>query len=80
MSRIHLSKAHVTAVEEQYILNAISSGWVAPLGPDVDAFESEIAARAGVSHGLALASGTAALHLALLGLGAGPGTRALDME
>jgi dTDP-4-amino-4,6-dideoxygalactose transaminase len=74
MSRIHLSKADVTEVEEQYILDAIRSGWVAPLGPDVDAFESEIAARAGVSHALALASGTAALHLSLLELGAGPGT------
>ena len=77
MSRIHLSKADVTDVEEQYILNAIRSGWVAPLGPDVDAFEAEIAARAGVSHALALASGTAALHLGLLGLGAGPGTAVL---
>lgn len=74
MSRIHLSKADVTHVEEQYILAAIRSGWVAPLGPDVDAFESEIAARTGVSHALALASGTAALHLGLLELGAGPGS------
>ena len=74
MSRIHLSKANVTEVEEQYILDAIRSGWVAPLGPDVDAFEAEMASRAGVSHALALASGTAALHLGLLGLGAGPGT------
>jgi dTDP-4-amino-4,6-dideoxygalactose transaminase len=74
MSRIHLSKADVTEVEEQYILDAIRSGWVAPLGPDVDAFEAEMAARAGVSHALALASGTAGLHLGLLGLGAGPGT------
>jgi dTDP-4-amino-4,6-dideoxygalactose transaminase len=74
MSRIHLSKADVTQVEEHYILDAIRSGWVAPLGPDVDAFEAEIATRAGVSHALALASGTAALHLGLLGLGAGPGT------
>jgi dTDP-4-amino-4,6-dideoxygalactose transaminase len=74
MSRIHLSKADVTEVEESYILDAIRSGWVAPLGPDVDAFEAEIAARAGVSHALALASGTAALHLGLLGLGAEPGT------
>jgi dTDP-4-amino-4,6-dideoxygalactose transaminase len=74
MSRIHLSKADVTAVEEQYILDAIRSGWVAPLGPDVDAFEAEIATRTGVSHALALASGTAALHLGLLELGAGPGT------
>jgi dTDP-4-amino-4,6-dideoxygalactose transaminase len=74
MSLIHLSKADVTEVEEHYILDAVRSGWVAPLGPHVDAFEAEIAARAGVSHSLALASGTAALHLGLLELGAGPGT------
>jgi dTDP-4-amino-4,6-dideoxygalactose transaminase len=74
MSRIHLSKADVTEVEEHYILDAIRSGWVAPMGPHVDAFEAEMAARSGVSHALALASGTAALHLGLLGLGAGPGT------
>jgi len=74
MSRIFLSKADVTEVEEEYILDAVRSGWVAPLGPAVDAFEAEMAARAGVSHALALASGTAALHLGLLGLGAGPGT------
>jgi dTDP-4-amino-4,6-dideoxygalactose transaminase len=74
MSRIHLSKADTTEVEEHYILNAVRSGWVAPLGPDVDAFGAEMAARAGVSHALALASGTAALHLGLLGLGARLGT------
>jgi dTDP-4-amino-4,6-dideoxygalactose transaminase len=74
MSRIHLSKADVTEVEERYILDAIRSGWVAPLGPDVDAFEAEMAAKADVMHALAVASGTAALHLGLLGLGAGPST------
>ena len=74
MERIHLSKADITEVEEHYILDAMRSGWVAPLGPHVDAFEAEMAARAGVSRALALASGTAALHLGLLGLGAGPGT------
>src|ERR1035437_5943131 len=74
MSRILLSKADVTEVEERYVLDAVRSGWVAPLGPDVDAFEAEIAQRGGVSHALALASGTAALHLGLLELGAGPGT------
>ena len=52
MSRIHLSKADITEVEEHYILDAVRSGWVAPLGPHVDAFEAEIAARAGVSHSL----------------------------
>jgi dTDP-4-amino-4,6-dideoxygalactose transaminase len=72
MTRIHLSRADVSHVEEKYILDALRSGWVAPLGPDVDAFEAEMAACAGVSHALALASGTAALHLGLLGLGAGP--------
>jgi len=74
MSRIHLSKADVTEVEEHYLLDAVRSGWVAPLGPHVDAFEAEIAARVGVTHALALASGTSALHLGLLELGAGPGT------
>ncbi|MDQ1537570.1 MAG: hypothetical protein QOE58_1963 [Actinomycetota bacterium] len=74
MSRIHLSKADVTELEEEYVLDAIRSGWVAPAGPDIDAFEAEMAARGGVSHALALSSGTAALHLGLLELGAGPGT------
>jgi len=74
MSRIFLSKADVTEVEEQYVLDAVRSGWVAPLGPSVDAFEAELAARTGVGHALALCSGTAALHLGLLELGAGPGT------
>jgi len=72
MSRIFLSKADVTEAEEDHILEAVRSGWVAPLGPAVDAFEAEMAARAGVAHGLALASGTAALHLGLIGPGPGP--------
>lgn len=55
------------------LLEAIQSGWVAPLGPMVDAFEAEMASRVGVGHAVALSSGTAALHLALLGLGVGPG-------
>lgn len=74
MARIHLSKADITDREEQYVLSALRSGWVTPLGPDVDAFEAEIAERVGVRSALALSSGTAALHLGLLGLGAGPGT------
>lgn len=74
MSKILLSKADVTEVEEQYVLDAVRSGWVAPLGPHVDAFEAEMAARVGAAAALALTSGTAALHLALLGVGAGPGT------
>lgn len=72
---ILLSQAHVTQVEEDYVLASLRSGWVAPLGPEVDAFESEVATRVGGEvAALALASGTAALHLALLGVQAGPGT------
>ncbi len=52
---------------------AIASNWIAPLGPQVDAFEAEIAAVAGVEHAVALSSGTAAIHLALVVLGIGPG-------
>lgn len=71
--RIFLSKAHVTEVEEHFLLEAVRSGWVAPLGPFVDRFEREVAERAGVSGALALSSGTAALHLALLDVGARQG-------
>jgi dTDP-4-amino-4,6-dideoxygalactose transaminase len=72
--RIHLSQAVATDVEVEYVTRALRSGWVAPLGPDVDAFEQEMADRLGVAGALALSSGTAALHLALLHLGARPGT------
>ena len=71
--RIHLSRAHVTQVEEDLVVEALRSGWVAPLGPMVDRFEAAVAARVGVSDALALSSGTAALHLALLHHGCAPG-------
>ena len=47
------------------LLDAFDSGWIAPLGPHVDAFEREFAEYVGVRHAVALSSGTAALHLAL---------------
>jgi dTDP-4-amino-4,6-dideoxygalactose transaminase len=72
--RIYLSSPDITQAEEDGIVNAIRSGWIAPLGPEVDAFEAEIAALTQRSHAVALSSGTAALHLALLHLGAAPGT------
>lgn len=71
--RIYMSSPDVTQLEEDAVIAALRSGWIAPLGPDVDAFESEMASRVGVKHGVALGSGTAALHLGLLALGAGPG-------
>lgn len=72
--RIFLSKADISDTEEDAVRRAIRSGWVAPLGPEVDEFEAEVADRVGVKGALALSSGTAALHLALLHLGARPGT------
>lgn len=71
--RIYLSPPDVGIVEEQAVVRAVRSGWVAPLGPEVDAFEDEIASFVGAGHGVALSSGTAALHLGLKALGVGPG-------
>jgi dTDP-4-amino-4,6-dideoxygalactose transaminase len=72
--RILLSTPDVGVREEQLVVEAIRSGWIAPLGPMVDAFEARIAERCGRRHAVALSSGTAALHLGLLELGARPGT------
>lgn len=74
MSRtIHLSAPDVGPLEESYVVAALRSGWVAPVGPDLDVFECEVAARVGARGAVAVSSGTAALHLALLGVGVGPG-------
>ena len=59
------------------LLEALESNWIAPLGPDVDAFEREMAERTGVGHAVALSSGTAALHLALLVAGVQRGDEVL---
>lgn len=68
-ARLYLSPPDVTDQEIEAVVDALKSGWVAPLGPEVDQFESEIAAYVGTRHAVALSSGTAALHLGLLGLG-----------
>lgn len=73
MARIYLSPPDVGRDERALLLDAFDSNWIAPLGPHVDAFEQEFAAAVGVRHAVALSSGTAALHLALLLLGVGPG-------
>jgi dTDP-4-amino-4,6-dideoxygalactose transaminase len=72
LSRIYLSPPHLSGRELELVREAIESNWVAPLGPQVDAFEQELASLARVPHALALSSGTAALHLALAVLGVGP--------
>ncbi len=72
-SRIYLSPPDMSDLERAALLRAFDSNWIAPLGPEVDAFEREIAAQVGVRDAAALSSGTAALHLALLLLEVGPG-------
>jgi dTDP-4-amino-4,6-dideoxygalactose transaminase len=69
-----MSSPDVGQAEEDALVRAIRSGWVAPLGPEVDGFEAELAAYADRGHGVALSSGTGALHLALLAMGVAPDT------
>jgi dTDP-4-amino-4,6-dideoxygalactose transaminase len=64
-------------VERQLLLDAFDSNWIAPLGPQVDAFEAEFTAYVGLGHAAALSSGTAGLHLAMVVLGIGPGDEVL---
>lgn len=74
---IIMSQAHVTQAEVDAVSRAVLGGWVAPLGPEVDGFEADMCAFTGARHALALSSGTAALHLGLLGLGVKPGDEVL---
>lgn len=70
---IYLSPPCMSGRERALLLEAFDSNWIAPVGPDLAAFEAEVAHRVGVRHAVALASGTAGLHLALVALGVGPG-------
>lgn len=64
--RIYLSPPHMSGSEFELLQEAFASNWIAPLGPQVDAFEREFAEVVQVPHAAALSSGTAALHLALM--------------
>ncbi|HEX5723968.1 MAG TPA: aminotransferase class I/II-fold pyridoxal phosphate-dependent enzyme [Longimicrobiaceae bacterium] len=75
--RIYLSPPHLGGMEEGFVAEAFASNWVAPLGPQVDAFEAEFCEAVGAAHGVALSSGTAALHLALQHVGVGTGDEVL---
>jgi dTDP-4-amino-4,6-dideoxygalactose transaminase len=73
MFTILLSPPDIGELEQEYVLRALRSGWAAPAGPDLNAFEREVAERVGAPYAVALSSGTAALHLALVSWGVGPG-------
>ncbi|MCX6049331.1 MAG: DegT/DnrJ/EryC1/StrS family aminotransferase, partial [Chloroflexi bacterium] len=75
--RIHLSSPHMSGLEQKFVQEAFETNWIAPVGPHVNAFEEEFAAMVGAPYAAALSSGTAALHLALLLAGVGPGDEVL---
>lgn len=71
--KVLLSPPEVGDEERQLLLAAFDSGWIAPAGPDLEAFEHELSELTGAPAVAALSSGTAALHLALLAVGVQPG-------
>ncbi len=72
--RIYLSRPHMSGREEQRVAEAFASNFVAPLGPQLDAFEASMRVYLGADvHCVGLSSGSAALHLALRMTGVGPG-------
>ncbi len=81
MDRIYLCLAHMSGKEQQYIQEAFDTNWVVPLGPNVNAFEEDLATFANRHDGaeplqkkvVALSAGTAAIHLGLIMLGVGKG-------
>lgn len=77
MARIYLSPPDVGQAEAEALQRALEGGWVAPLGPEVDAFEEELAQMSGRRFACALSSGTAALHLALINAGVEAGDEVL---
>lgn len=72
--RIYLCLAHMSGEEMKYVKEAFDTNWVVPLGPNVNAFEQELADFVGENKKVvALSAGTAAVHLALIALGVGKG-------
>ncbi len=71
--RIYLSSPHMSGREMVYINEAFNTNWIAPLGPNVNNFEADLVRHTGCGYVAALSSGTAAIHLALILLGVGPG-------
>lgn len=71
--RIYLASPHIGELEQVFVKEAFDTNWVAPLGPNVNNFEKELAEYVGIKHASALVSGTSSIHLAikLLGIKAG---------
>jgi dTDP-4-amino-4,6-dideoxygalactose transaminase len=75
--RIYLSSPHMGGEELNYVNEAFQTNWISPAGPHIDAFENALVNYASASHCVALSSGTAAIHLALILLGVQEGDEVL---
>ena len=71
----YLSPPHLGSNEIQYFMDAIEDNWVAPVGPNLQKFEKDLAQIVDKKHACAVASGTAAIHLALRAIGVNDGDR-----
>src|SRR3954447_25719080 len=73
MLRIPLAAPDLSGNELAYVTDAVRSSWISSIGPYVERFEEEFAHACGTRSALSVCNGTAALHIALLALGVGPG-------
>lgn len=73
--RIYLASPHMGGLEEVFVKEAFDTNWIAPLGANVDGFEKELSEYVGSKTGAALASGTAAIHMALKAVGVEKGDK-----
>ena len=71
--RIHLSTPHLGVEERRFVEYAFETNWIAPMGPNLNGFEQDLMSFLNVKYAVGLCSGTAAIHLALILLGVGPG-------
>ena len=71
--RIFLSSPTMHGDEQRFVQEAFDTNWIAPLGPNVNAFEKEMVDYTGCGYAAALSAGTAAIHLALRLVGIWPG-------
>ncbi|MBO5998136.1 MAG: DegT/DnrJ/EryC1/StrS family aminotransferase [Lachnospiraceae bacterium] len=71
--KIWLSSPTMHGEEQEFVKEAFTTNWVAPLGPNVNSFEEEMAAYEGIGHAAALSAGTAAIHMAMILAGVEPG-------
>ena len=70
---IPIAKPFISSKEEEYVVDAVRSGWVSSSGAYIERFEKDFAAYCGVEYGIAVSNGTCGLHLALAACDIGPG-------